>query len=217
KREFERALELNPNYVLGRCWYALFYLQWACGELEQGIAEARRALEIDPLSSYLSMILSCCFCTAGRLDDPITTPRTGVQQDTESFVARWILGVSLGIAGQFEEAVSTLEFAAQISGRHSRALTSLAVVYGKWNKPSEASELHKELLDRSSQGYVPATYLALTADAAGNREDAISLVRRAWHEREPTLFLHARYFTEFRALRSDPRLSAVLRAMDAAE
>src|SRR3984893_418943 len=43
KQEFERALELRPSYVLGRSWYAVFYLQWACGELEQGIAEARRA------------------------------------------------------------------------------------------------------------------------------------------------------------------------------
>ena len=53
RREFERALELSPSYALGRCWYALFYFQWACGEFEQGIAEARRALDSDPLSAYL--------------------------------------------------------------------------------------------------------------------------------------------------------------------
>src|SRR5262249_39119198 len=114
KREFERALELSPNYALGRCWYALFYLQWACGDFERGIAEARRALETDPLASYLSMILSCCLCTAGYMVEAIATARQAVQQDPESFVARWILGVSLGTAGQFEEAVSALEFAARI-------------------------------------------------------------------------------------------------------
>ena len=57
KQEFERALELSPSYVMGRCWYALFYLQWARGEFEQGIAEARRALDSDPLSAYVTMIL----------------------------------------------------------------------------------------------------------------------------------------------------------------
>jgi tetratricopeptide (TPR) repeat protein len=39
KQEFERALEISPNYGMGRCWYALFYCQWACGDFERGIAE----------------------------------------------------------------------------------------------------------------------------------------------------------------------------------
>ena len=51
----QRALDLNPRYVLGRSWYAVFYLQWARGEFEQGIAEARRARDDDPLVSYLAM------------------------------------------------------------------------------------------------------------------------------------------------------------------
>ena len=51
KQEFERAMELSPNYGMGRCWYALFYFQWARGEFELGIAEARRALDSDPLSA----------------------------------------------------------------------------------------------------------------------------------------------------------------------
>jgi len=214
RQEFERALELSPTYVLGRCWYACFYLQWACGELEQGIAEARRALEIDPLSSYLSMILACCLCTAGRLEEAIEMARQAVRQDPETFVARWILGVSLGTAGRFEEAVSTLEAAAEMSGRHSRALCSLAGVFGQWGKPSEASTLHRELMDRAQRSYISASYLALTAEAAGQRDEALAFARRAWDERDPAFILHARHFMEFRTLRSDPRFAAILREMD---
>ena len=214
KQEFERVLELSPSYVLGRSWYATFYLQWARGELEQGIAEARRALDSDPLSSYLSMLLACCLCTAGRLDEAVETARRAVQQDRESFIAHWILGVSLGTAGRFEEAVSTLEAAAGMSGRHSRALTSLAGVFGQWGKSSEASALHRELMDRAPRTYVPLTYLILTAEAAGQHEEAMAFARRAWDEREPPFILHARHFPEYRALHSDPRFAAILREMD---
>jgi len=56
--EFVRALELNPHDTHARCWYALFYLQWVCGDAERGVAEARRAFDIDPLSSYVTMILA---------------------------------------------------------------------------------------------------------------------------------------------------------------
>jgi eukaryotic-like serine/threonine-protein kinase len=214
KREFERALELRPSYVLGRSWYALFYLQWACGEFEQGIAEARRALDLDPLSAYVTFLLGVCLCTAGQMDKAIETCRRAVQQDPESFVARWGLGISLGTAGRFEEAVSTLEGAARMSGRLSRALTSLAAVFGQWGKRSEAIALHHELMDRASRAYVPLTYLALTAEAAGQREEALAFARRAWDEREPTFILHARHFPEFRTMHSDPRFATILSEMN---
>jgi eukaryotic-like serine/threonine-protein kinase len=214
KQEFERALELRPSYALGRSWYGLFYLQWARGDLDQGIAEVQRALDGDPLSAYIMMLLACCFCTAGRLNEAIETARRAVQQDPGSFITRWILGVSLGTAGHFDEAVSTLEAAAVISGRHSRALSSLAGVFGQWGKAAEASALHRELMDRASRAYVSQTYLALTAEACGQHEEAMTFVRRAWDEREPPFILHARHFPEFRTMRSDPSFAAILGEMN---
>jgi serine/threonine-protein kinase len=217
KQEFERALELSPSYGMGRAWYALFYFQWALGDFEQGIAEARRALNSDPLSAYITMNLGNCLLTAGRLDEAIETDRRAIQLDPESFVARWSLGIALGMAGRSEEAVSTLEAAARMSGRHALALTGLAHVFGQWGKPSEASVVHRELLQRASQRYVPATHLALTAEAAGQHEEAMAFVRRAWDEREPPFILWARHFPPYRTLHSDPRFTAILREMDSPE
>jgi eukaryotic-like serine/threonine-protein kinase len=217
KQEFERGLELNPSDGMGRCWYALFYFQWACGEFELGIAEASRALSSDPLSAYVMMTLGGCLYTAGRLDEAIDTCRRAVQQDSESFVARWSLGISLGLAGRFDEAASTLEAAAGMSGRHSLALTALAGVFGQGGKPAEARALHRELMERAARGYVSAAHLALTADAAGQRDEALAFARRAWDEREPSFILWARHFPQYRTLHSDPRFAAILREMDSPE
>jgi serine/threonine protein kinase/tetratricopeptide (TPR) repeat protein len=217
KREFERALELSPSYGMGRCWYALFYFQWTRGEFELGIAEARRALESDPLSAYVIHILGVCLFTAGRLDEAIHTCRRAVQQDSDSFIARWALGIAFGMSGRFEEAVSTLEAAAGMSGRHSLALTALAGVFRQAGKPAEARALHRELMDRVSRGYVSPTHLALTAEAAGQREEAMAFARRAWDEREPSFILWARYFPQYRTLHSDPRFAAILREMNSPE
>jgi serine/threonine protein kinase/tetratricopeptide (TPR) repeat protein len=214
KQEFERALELSPSDVVSRCWYALLYLEWARGEYEQGIAEARRALDIDPLSAYASFSLGGCLYTAGRLDEAIDTLRRGVQLDPESFVVRWLLGVALGTAERFEEAVSTLEAALGRSRRASSALASLATVFAHWGKPSEAIALHRELMDRAPRAFVPLTYLVLSAEAAGQHEEAMAFARRAWDDREPTFLLHARHFPEYRTLRADPRFAAILREMN---
>jgi serine/threonine-protein kinase len=217
KREFERALELSPSYGMGRCWYANFYLNWARGDFEHAIAEARLALESDPLSAYVTMNLGVCLYTAGQLDEAIEKCLLASQLDPGSFVARWALGIALGIAGRFEAAVSTLDAAAEMSGRHTLAVTGLAGVFGLAGKPAEALVLHRELMDRASRGYVAASHLAITADAAGHREEAMAFVRRAWDEREPSFILWARHFPLYRALHSDSRFAAILLEMDSAE
>lgn len=84
-------------------------------------------------------------------------------------------------------------------------------------KPAEALVLHRELMDRASRGYVSASHLALTADAAGHREEAMAFARRAWDEREPSFILWARHFPQYRALHSDPRFATILLEMDSAE
>jgi hypothetical protein len=74
--------------------------------------------------------------------------------------------------------------------------------------------LHRELLELAARSYVPLAYRVLTAEAAGQRDEALALARRAWDEREPTFILHARYFPEYRTLRSDQRFAAIVREMN---
>ena len=57
-REFRRSLELNPSYVQARCWYAMAYLQGTRADHEAAIAEARVAVDIDPLSPYTHSMLA---------------------------------------------------------------------------------------------------------------------------------------------------------------
>ena len=211
---FERALELNPDFALGRCWYGHFYWNWACGDYERAIAETRRALDDDPLSAYITMTLGVTLFTAGRVNEAIDTCHRAVQLDRESFVSRWALGVALGLAGRFDEAVSTLQAAATMSGRHVLAVTALADVFGRSGMRAEALELHRELIDRASHRYVSPSHLALTAEAAGQHDEAMGFARRAWDEREPSFILWARQFPPYRALHSDRRFAAILREMD---
>jgi hypothetical protein len=93
----------------------------------------------------------------------------------------------------------------------------LAGVFGQWGKWSEAGALHRELLDRAVRGYIPAAHLAISAEASGQREEAIAFAHRAWDEREPPFILWARHFPQYCTLRSDPRFAAILCEMDAPE
>jgi TolB-like protein/Tfp pilus assembly protein PilF len=215
-QEFERALQLNPQYVQGRAWYALFYLQWARGDFERGIAEARRALDTDPLSAYATMILAACLFTAGQHDEGVAMGRLAVERDPESFIARWTLGTTLVGAGRYEEAIATLEQAAAIGGGgHPLAVASKATAFGRWGKVGAAETLLRDLTARAARTYLPSSHLIAAAEAAGHRDLAIEYAELAWAAREPNFILFARHFPEWREVRSDQRFQAILREMDA--
>jgi hypothetical protein len=118
------------------------------------------------------------------------------------------------MAGRFNEALSTLKAAAAMAGRPSPALVTMAGVFAACGKASEADALHLELVERASHDYVPLAHLALTAEAAGDHEEAMALARRAWDEREPTFILWARHFPQYRPLHWDARFAAILREMN---
>jgi TolB-like protein/predicted Zn-dependent protease len=213
KREFERALELNPHDVQARCWYALLYLQWVAGELEQGLDHARRALADDPLSAFATMIVGACLGTTGRLDEAIRMGRLAIERDPESYVARWLLGIALVEAGRVDEAIALLETAPADSASTTE-LVSLGFAYRRAGRHADAAAVHERVLARSTAGYVPNALLALSALAAGRQEDAIAYARAAWDDREPAFTLFARHFLQWRPLHADPRFQTILREMD---
>ena len=67
EREFQRSLELNPNYPQARAWYGLFFLQWIAGREWEGRDELLRLLQVDRLSCYSNVILAFSRISSGRL------------------------------------------------------------------------------------------------------------------------------------------------------
>jgi adenylate cyclase len=214
KAGYETALELNPSHIQGRCWYALFYLQAGRGRYADGVAEARRARELDPLSAWVATILAVTLVTAGDAEEAVQEARRATALDPLSFAARWVLGLTLRCAGRLDEAESALEEAAASSGRHHFAIVSLALTCAHKGQPDRAAALHAELVQRAAAGYIPLTQLALTADAAGDRDQALAYARQALDQLEPPFVLLARHWPEFSELRQDQRFAALVRELD---
>jgi TolB-like protein/TolA-binding protein len=67
EREFQRAIELNPNYAQAHHWYGNLLLD-PQGRHEEALAELRRAQELDPLSPAISTDIGYSYYLAGRND-----------------------------------------------------------------------------------------------------------------------------------------------------
>lgn len=53
ERAFQRAIKLNPNLATAHSFYGL--LLCTCGRFDEALAEARKARDLDPLSSFVNM------------------------------------------------------------------------------------------------------------------------------------------------------------------
>jgi tetratricopeptide (TPR) repeat protein len=211
EKEFLRALELNERYIQARDWYALFFLQLSKGQLEEGTAEAKRALDCDPLSSYAHTIYGLTSSNNGHHTEAIQALKRAVELDGESYLARGTLFLVLHQGGLLAEAVTVAEAALAMSGRHSWAMAGLATALADWGKPAEAEAIHTEMIARARRQYVPPTLLAVAASAAGLEDDAVRHAHEALEIRDPACRLYfSRHFPYSSRLYTYPRFRELL-------
>jgi TolB-like protein/Tfp pilus assembly protein PilF len=92
-KEFERAIELNPNYATAHHWYG--ELLGAVGRFDEGIAELKRAEQLDPLSLVINTDLGEIHTFAREYDKAIEQLRKAIEMDPRFYYAHWNLGVAL--------------------------------------------------------------------------------------------------------------------------
>lgn len=190
EREFLRALELNPRYTQARDWYALFFLQYSEGRLEEGNAQAKLALISDPLSSYAHAIYGLTCANAGKHAEAVLASRRAIELDSESYLARVILQYVLHASGQLEESVAAAELALAISGRHPWPMAFLAVTLADSGKSGDADAVYSEMRARARRQYVPPGPLALAASSAAREVESVRHASEAFAVRDP----HCQFF-----------------------
>ncbi|UCG85106.1 MAG: protein kinase [Gemmatimonadota bacterium] len=209
--EFQRALAINPNLVAARYWYAIF-LAMIRGKFDEGIAEARRAVELDPLAVHPKVQLSQVFYFARRFADAVAAGERAVEADASSFLAHRALGLALFDAGRTDESVMELQRAADLSQRQPWPVADLCYAWAHVGRREEATALYDELVARSCEEYAQPTMLAILAWATGRRDEAFAWLERALEEHDVLLCI-LRYYPplERDGWFADPRYGEILK------
>lgn len=212
-QEFRAALQLNPSYVQARCWHGVFNLQWVQGRDDAGIAEAARAVEIEPLAAYPRSMLALALTGGRRHADALEEARRAAGLDPDAYFSQIILAAAYQGSGRLPEALAVYERALAISGRHPWGAAGQAVVYADSGKSREARAIRDELVRRSQQEYVQPTSLAMVAAAAGEQDEALALLHRACDEHDPFLMFTLYAYPTTARLRDDPRFGEIRERM----
>ena len=207
--EFLRALELNPRYIQARGWYAYLYLL-AAGRAEEAVAQALQAAALDPLSGYANAIVAITCDLAGRFVEAENAARHSLELDPGNYLARFALHDALHSLSRFEEAIKVADLTLAMSGRHMFTMAGLSVTYADWNKPAEARALYGELSSRAAREYISPLFLAVSASAVGEPEEAIRLAHEAYEIRDPSVQMFGKYWACASRLREDQRFKEIL-------
>jgi len=212
-RELREALELNPSYVQARCWHGIVNLQWVHGRDEEGVAEAARAVEMEPLAAYPRSMFALALSGSRRHHEAVDQARRAVALDPDAYLSQIVLAAAYHGAGRLEDALAVYEPALAISGRHPWGVAGQAVVYADWGKPDEARAIRDELVRRSQQEYVQPTALAMVSAAVGARDEALALLHRACDEHDPFLIFTLYGYPTTARLREDHRFAEIRERM----
>ena len=206
-KEFQRAIELNPNYAIAHQQYANVLLT-ALGRFDEAIAEAKRAVELDPLSLVINSDLGVDYFFARRYDEAITQLRKTLEMDPGYYYGYVNLGQALDLKGARDAAIAEYQKARALND-DPYILGLLARSYGLSGNKTEAEKILNQLKELSKQRYVAAYSFALTYLGLGNVEEALRWLDQAYQNRAGNDIGWIRVDPLLDPLRGDPRFEAL--------
>ena len=184
EREFLHSLELKPRQSLTRTWYGLYFLQWAEGRLEEGLAQATQAVHLDPISPYARAIQAITYLPID-VERSLATALETLLIHPNSFLSHWAHLNALNLQARYSEAAEVGESVITLLGRSVWMLASLARTYAYLGRRADCEALYMELRWRSRREYVSPAAFSWAACAAGNRTKRFDSCKR--HMRLATL------------------------------
>jgi serine/threonine-protein kinase len=209
---YDRALTVDPRHSRARAQRALWRLVRGAMPTEEALAEARRAVQDDPLNAWVGGMHSYCLGIAGRSDESIAEAERSVGLDADSFFAHWNLMRAYAWSAQYDRAIREAPALCAASGRHVWAIGLLAWTYGRAGQGDHARAAYDELEGRSRHEFVSPAWLAMAAGSAGLGEESIRWAERAVVERDP-LVLWAHRLPFWDPIRAHPRFAEVMRGV----
>jgi tetratricopeptide (TPR) repeat protein len=208
---FREAVRLNPSHATGHRWYGQFLS--GLGRHSEAIAEATRALELDPLSLIIHTAVGDVYFYARRYAEAIAYYRKGLQMDPEFHAGHSDLARALEFAGEVDDAIREYEAAIRLTGNQAGDPSiGLANAYAVAGRRADAIGVLETLQKLPPERYVSPWGLASIYARLGENDAALDWLERAYDEHDSTL-VWLKVHPRFDDVRAHPRFAALLRKM----
>jgi TolB-like protein/DNA-binding winged helix-turn-helix (wHTH) protein/Tfp pilus assembly protein PilF len=205
-----RALELDSNNLDAHFNYALVHL--GVGRFSEAIAEIQKAEQLDPLSHQVQANFGRILLHAGKLEEALRRVNQAIEREPRSANAHVRLAAVYEAMGRYPEALATYDKVQVLRGNgldKPNFRLSVAKVYARMGKSSEAKRMFKGLKKEVPRGDFGAGFYA----AVGDKDEAFRLLFNMVEKREGhNVFIGTD--PQFVSLHSDPRWQVLLRRLN---
>lgn len=199
-----KAIELRPNYATAHQWYSELLLR--LGRAEEGLAEAKLAKQLDPLSPILSNAIAWSNIQLGDYEAALAANEDVLELAPDAWYATWeaiVVGFNLRRAEGLEEAFLKWAETPEDSTLHSAFVESFLEAPSNEARRQEAVEMVPEL--SLNLRIDPILYMLL-----GAPERALDALEEMSVQRDQQL-PHSLQMAVMVPLRSNPRFLALKR------
>jgi TolB-like protein/Flp pilus assembly protein TadD len=207
EKNFQRAIQLNPNYAPAYHWYS-FYLS-KMGRHQEALNQIHIAQQLDPLSVIINANVGYTLYVARRYDEAIAELRRTVEFDRNFALAFQYLGYVYEQKGDYAQSVASLEEAVSLSPDNLTFDADLARAYAASGAVQQAQTKLDQLLVISTQTYIPAFDIANVYVGLKQYDRAVEYLERAYEEHADQL-TYIGMEPRFDPLRKDPRFQEML-------
>jgi len=212
EQQFMRAIELNAGYDTAHYYYA--NLLAAFGRFDEALAEANRALELDPMSVNTRQNRLYILLLAGRSEEAIGQGIEILEMDPTYTAVYYDLGRVYQSRGEYTRAIEAFQrVSAKTQSRGATVFAAIGYAHAKAGHRDEAAELLRQLEELASHEYVSSFDLALLSLALGDKKKAFVQLSKAYDDYSshlPFLEVDAR----LDEVRTDPRFQALVQRMN---
>jgi TolB-like protein len=206
--EFERAIELDPNYATAHHWYSRGPLLML-GEFDRAITQAKRALELDPVSLINNADLGFAYTVARRYDEAIEQLRKTIEMDPQFYIAHRDLGWVLELKGATDDAIAEYHRALELNDEPVvHAL--LAHAKAHIGRQNETRLILAQLTEAAKVRYVSAYAFAVIHLGLGEKDQALDWLEKAARDHVGHNINLIKVDPYLDPLRGDPRFEALV-------
>ncbi|MDP9161491.1 MAG: protein kinase [Acidobacteriota bacterium] len=208
KREFQLALELDPNDPSIHEWLGILFM--VEGKTKDALEEGRRSLDIDPVSPACHAFMAETYYYARDYDKAIAQASQILAIRPQFLQARYWLGSAYLQKGMYAEAIEQFRLAREASGDNPAMVMAFGNAQAVAGNPAAARSALGVLEARQKRQYVPAIYFAGIYAGLHDNIKAEKYLNEAYSQRSDRL-IYLGMDPLVNSLRSDAEFQSLVR------
>jgi serine/threonine-protein kinase len=206
--EVKKAIALNPGFPTAHMLYCNMLRH--LGRADDSIAEAKLALEADPLAMLTNQMLGDAYTSARRYDLAITQFQKGLDLHPNESSLEYQLGWAYVYTGAYDKGVEIIRDSQAIDGVDPSLSPDLACIAAMIGKRDESRQILNRLLALAKKYPVSPGLIALVHIALDEREQCLTWLEKAYAQHS-SMMTWLKVDPRFDKIRQEPRFQELMR------